>query len=345
VDLRDLASGKWHKFEAVGAGATFADPAGELAVGEPAGVVRYRGTVTGELESGSLEAVNVVNLELYLRGVVPAEMSSSWASAALQAQAVAARTYARRGMHDPKTSWFDVFGDSRDQAYSGIGVEAERSTRAIEATAGEVIVDSTNRAIFAQYAAADGGWTVSGGEPYLPAKRDPYDGALPNSSHAWTTSVPASRIVAAYPKLGSLSGIEITGRDGDGRWGGRVTTLTLVGTKASIPLSGSDLQFALGLRSPWFRPLPTPAAPSSLAGSAGGKTVTVAWKAPVSVKGAAAVTGYRFRLSPGAHHQTLGATTLTASVAKLAPATYTVTVVALSKAGPGPPAITTVTVK
>jgi stage II sporulation protein D len=343
VRLRDLAAGKWHKFRAVGTGATFTDTASEIPVVESGRVATYRGSMVGELESGALEAVNVVNLELYLRAVVPAEMSSSWSAAALQAQAVAARTYARRGLNNPKASWYDVDGDPRDQAYGGVGVEAKRSTEAVEATAGEIIVDSSKRAILAQYASADGGWTVSGGEPYLPAKRDPYDGAVPNSSHAWTTSISAGSIAAAYPQLGALKDIEITGRDGDGLWGGRVTALTLRGSRTSVALTGSDLQFALGLRSPWFRPVPTPAAPSALAASPAGKAVTATWKRPVPVRGAARVTGYRFTLSPGKHHQTLAASVLTASVRRLPAGTYTVTVVALSQAGAGPAA--TVVVK
>jgi hypothetical protein len=72
--------------------------------------------------------------------------------------------------------------------------------------------------------------------------------------------------------------------------------------------------------------------------------VTAKWQAPVSVRGASAVTGYQFTLTPGKHKLKLAATVLTASVAKLAPGTYTVTVVALSKAGNSPPATTTVTV-
>jgi stage II sporulation protein D len=344
VVLRDKGAGPWHTLMTVGTGATLTDTAGQIPVVTPGGVVSYRGAVVGEIESGSMEAVNVVKLELYLLSVVPAEMPSSWPEVALQAQAVAARTYARHGIANPKASWYDVDGDTRDQAYGGVGLETARTTKAIEATAGEVIVDGKGRAVLAQYASADGGWTVSGGVSYLPAKADPYDGAIPNSDHAWTRSVSASSIVAAYPALGSLRDIEITGRDGHGLWGGRVTTLTLVGSKANVALTGSELQATLGFGSPWFRPTPLPAAPSALRVKVSGQTATATWKAPKSVKGASAVTGYIFTLSPGGHTQKLAATVLTASVPSLAAGTYTVTVVARSKAGRGPPATKTVTV-
>jgi stage II sporulation protein D len=344
VKLREkAASGHWSTLKAVGAGATFSDTAGIVAVAEPGRTIRYRGVITGEMEAGSLQAVNLVNLELYLRSVVPSEMPSSWSPAALQAQAVAARTYATRGRANPKTSWFDVFGDTRDQAYGGLGSETTATNRALHTTAGEIIVDSTNHAILAQYASADGGWTVSGGEPYLPAKADPYDGAVPNNAHAWTTSVSATTLESAYPAIGTLRDIEITGRDGHGAWGGRVTSLILVGSKASATMSGTDLQLTLGLRSPWFRPTPTPAAPSGLKATATGKTVTATWKAPPPLRGAAPVTGYRFSLSPGSHRQTLTAATFKATVAKLSAGKHTVTVVALSAAGASPPATLAVT--
>jgi SpoIID/LytB domain protein len=336
IDLRRRASGHWHTQTSVGAAATLTDTAQQIPVVEGSRTVRYRGAVVGEIENTSLEAVNVVNLELYLRGVVPSEMSSSWSAAALQAQAVAARTYATRGVKNPKASWYDVDGDTRDQAYGGMAVEAKRTTRAVQHTAGEVIVDSNGHAIFAQYAAADGGWTVAGGQPYLPAKHDPYDGLVPNTGHAWLTSVPAATIEAAYPAVGTLEKLIVTGRDGNGLWGGRVSAVTLTGSKGSVQTTGLALQFALGLRSPWFRPIPTPAAPAALKAKATGKTVTVTWKAPHSVKGAAPVSGYRVRLSPGTHKLALPASARTASISKLPAGSYTVTVVARSGVGPGP---------
>jgi hypothetical protein len=192
--------------------------------------------------------------------------------------------------------------------------------------------------ILAQYASADGGWTVSGGVGYLPAERDPYDGLVPNDAHAWTTTVAVKSLQATYPQVGTLRDITITGRDGHGRWGGRVTALTLEGSASSVNLSGTDLQFALGLRSPWFRPVPPPAAPDRLKAKAVGRTVRVSWRPPSSVKGAAKVTGYRVRLTPGHHRQRLPASARHASVRKLPAGTYTVTVVARSDAGAGPPA-------
>jgi stage II sporulation protein D len=344
VVLRDRAAGRWHTFSTVGSGAALTDSTAELTLAEPGGSAPYRGSLVANVESGHLAAVNVVNLELYLQSVVAAEMSSSWAPAALEAQAVAARTYATREIAHPKGSFFDLYGDTRDQAYPGASSEAPRSTQAVKATAGEIVVNLADRAVLTQYSSSDGGWTVSGGVSYLPAQRDPYDGEMPNSAHAWRSSIAASSIEAAYPKVGTLRDVEITARDGNGIWGGRVTSLALVGTKATVTVSGTDFQFALGLRSYWFRPVPTPGPPRSLKATAAGKTVTATWKAPAPVAGAAAVTGYALLLSPGTHHQTLAPGALTATVANLPAGTYTVTLTALSSAGAGPSVKSTVQV-
>lgn len=338
VELRERFNDHWHTAQSVGQGATFTDRAEKIPVVEPGRTVRYRGAMTGEIKAGALEAVNLVNLESYLRSVVPSEMPASWPAAALQAQAVASRTYASRGRKHPKTSWFDVDGDTRDQAYGGVGAETTASNQAVKATAGQVVVDAHDHVILAQFSSANGGWTVSGGVNYLPAQHDPYDGLVPNDAHAWTATVTAAALEAAYPQIGPLEDIVISGRDGHGVWGGRVTTLTLQGTTSAVNLSGTDLQFALGLRSPWFRPVPTPAAPARLKAAAKGKTVTASWQPPSSVKGAAKVTAYRFRLSPGGHRKTLPASARKASVRRLPAGTYTVTVVARSDAGPGPAA-------
>ncbi len=320
----------------LGALATVSDPDGVIGVVDGTRTIRYRGQLVAQLQSGALQVVDDVLVESYLRSVVPSEMPHTWKAAALQAQAVAARTYAWRAIASPKTAWFDVVGDTRDQAYPGVGAETAKTDRAIHATAGEVIVDSSGAAIFAQYFSADGGWTVSGGQPYLPAKHDPYDGAVPNGSHVWSAKLTASAIEAAYPSIGELRQIVITGRDGHGAWGGRVTALALVGSDGTKTVTGTGFQSALGLRSPWLRPLPAPGPPVAVAATASGRTVTARWKPPKTVAGAAKVTGYRVRLTPGKQVVKTDAATLTASFDHLKARAYTVAVSAKSAAGRGP---------
>lgn len=350
LSLQEHWSGAWHvQAPDIGASATIDDPSALVSVEVPSGSatkpVSYRGALVVSLEAGSVQAVNVVPIESYIQSVVPAEMPASWAPAALQAQAVAARTYAWRAIAQPKASWYDLDGDTRDQGYPGAGVETTRTDKAVDATAGEIAVDSTGAAIFAQYSSADGGWTVSGGQPYLPARRDPYDGAIPNTGHAWTATVTATAIAAAYPSIGTLQQLVITGRDGHGSWGGRVTTMSIVGSNATVNTTGTQFQTSFGLRSPWFRPAPAPGAPTALAASVTGHTVTLTWAAPKRVAGAAAVTGYTVRLAPTAQQTTVDATTMTASFSNVAAGSYTATVIATSAAGSSAPASVPVTVK
>jgi SpoIID/LytB domain protein len=350
LSLRAHWSGAWHDFgAALGTSVAISDTAALIGVVEPVGnatkTVRYRGAVDAEIESGSLEAVNDVPIESYIQGVVPAEMPPTWSAAALEAQAVAARTYAWRGVAHPKTPWADLYGDTRDQAYGGYDAETAAADAAVHDTAGEVIVDSTGAAILAQYFAADGGWTVSGGTPYLPAQHDPYDGTVPNDAHSWTAQIAASAIAAAYPAVGTLRRLVITGRDGHGVWGGRVTTIQVVGSSSTQTVSGSDFQLALGLRSPWFRPTPPPGPPLQVAASSTGPSVTVSWKPPAAAAGAAPVTGYKVSLSPGGRTTKVDASTAQAVFSGVPPGSYTASVMATSAAGNGPAATAAVTVK
>ena len=339
----------------VGTAATVSDPDALIAVVEPNGsagsptgatkTIRYRGELVAQLQSGALQVVDDVLVESYLRSVVPSELPRAWTAAALQSQAVAARSYAWRAIANPKAPWYDIVGDTRDQAYGGFGAESAKTDDAIHDTAGEVIVDSTGAAIFAQYFSADGGWTVSGGQPYLPAKRDPYDGEVPNNAHLWSSPLDATTIAAAFPSVGTLHQLVITGRDGHGAWGGRVTSLNVVGSDGTKTLSGSAFQSAFGLRSAWFRPTPAPGAPTDVSAGATAHSVTVTWKAPKPISGAAAVTGYRVSLSPGGDDVSTDAGTLTATFTGIKPGDYTAAVVAKSAVGHGPAATDPVTVK
>jgi hypothetical protein len=240
-------------------------------------------------------------------------------------------------MAHPHASWFDIYGDTRDQAYGGVASESAASTAAVRATDQQVLETSGGSPILAQFSAADGGWTSAGGAAYLPAQRDPYDGLIASSSHAWTTTVSAAAVESLAPSVGTLKDLEVTGRNGDGIWGGRVTGIRLVGSAGSATVDPTTFEFDLGLRSTWWRPIPTPAAPQGVTATASGTSVTVTWKPPSSVSGAAAVTGYVVRLSPSGKHRTLAASVRTVTIGKLTQGThYVVTVRARSAAGNSP---------
>lgn len=213
-----------------------------------AGPRRYRGAL--RLAAG--ETVNVLGLDNYLKGVVPLEMPAAWAPAAVQAQAVAARSYAAWERQHPRGDHFDVHDTVASQVYGGFGAEHPDSNRAVERTAGEVRT-SGGRPAFTQFSSSNGGHTAPGSQPYLRARPDPYDGWSGNPNHDWRTSVPASAFESRWPGIGDLTGVRVVRRDGHGEWNGRALQVRITGSRGSTTVSGPDLRFALGLRSHWFR--------------------------------------------------------------------------------------------
>ena len=137
------------------------------------------------------------------------------------------------------------------QVYRGVDGETSATDAAVAATAGKIVTYKGSPA-FTQFSSSSGGWTAAGSQPYLVSKYDPYDGKPGNSVHDWSGWVRASFFERAYPAIGDLVSIRITKREGGGEWGGRVATVSLVGSKSTVTVTGAALRFAIGLRSAWF---------------------------------------------------------------------------------------------
>lgn len=107
-----------------------------------AGDRSYRGFFILKSSRRGLTLVNVLNLEDYLKSVVPGEMSplEFGSVEALKAQAVAARTYALKNMGQFQSSGYDLLHTPRSQVYLGMKAEHPLTTRAVEETSGEVMV-------------------------------------------------------------------------------------------------------------------------------------------------------------------------------------------------------------
>ena len=148
----------------------------------------YRGQLRAILTGKTLEAVNVVGLESYLYGVVPSEMPYIWSPDALEAQAVAARSYAlatRKQKGD-----FDVYGDVRSQVYGGIAAEHYETTAAVDKTRRQVVLYNGKVATTFFFSTSGGrtaaiqdAWPKSAPVPYLVSVADPYDTLSP--WHNW----------------------------------------------------------------------------------------------------------------------------------------------------------------
>ena len=213
---------------------------------------RYRGTINVDVVGGRLRAINVVGLEQYLYGVVPAEVPDDWPAEVLKAQAVAARTYA---LATRKTRGaFDLFPDVRSQVYRGIDEEVESTNVAVDETAGEVLMYE-GRLATTYFHSTSGGrtasvadvWPGSNPLPYLVSVEDPYDSLSPH--HTWGPFVlPAARLQKVLKTPGRLVDVRATINAS-----ARVTTVTGVGSLGQASVRGADLRRGLGLRSTWFR--------------------------------------------------------------------------------------------
>ena len=149
-----------------------------IVAGAAAGANR---TLRGALEfrpgANGITVVNIVNMGDYLLGVVPAELPASWPMEALEAQAIIARSYAIAYRGRFADRGFDIWGDARSQAYGGVGWEHPRSTAAVNATRGMILVGESGEPLAAYYSANHGGHSEDslvmwGREAYMQAVAD-----------------------------------------------------------------------------------------------------------------------------------------------------------------------------
>ena len=227
---------------------TFAPGAGELL---SLGAKSYRGRIEIASTGAGLQAVNIVALDSYVQGVVPGEMPSSWAAAALEAQAVAARSYAVASIVKGKV--WDLYPDGRSQQYLGAAAETPQTTAAVKATARRVLLYG-GKVATAFYSSSSGGQTTSALDafglnlPYLPSQPDPWDTASPD--HRWPTkSVTGAQLAKA---LGMRSAVaEVRSQISSSL---RVATLVAIAADgSSLELAGAEIRKRLTLRSTFFR--------------------------------------------------------------------------------------------
>ena len=145
----------------------------------------------------NLTVMNVVNLEDYVKGVVPYEMDKRWPLAALEAQAVCARTYACRTSSHQN---FDVCSTTCCQVYYGVGGSSDITDRAVENTAGEMLYYDRVLVQNAVYHSSNGGATedvanVWGSvRGYLKGKVDPYESQISIPNYEWSVTYTASEL-------------------------------------------------------------------------------------------------------------------------------------------------------
>ncbi|BEV36711.1 SpoIID/LytB domain-containing protein [Synechococcus sp. M16CYN] len=206
---------------------------------------RYRGKFRISFFGECLQAVNIIGIETYLTSVVGSEMPHYWPLAALQAQAVASRTYALQ-QRTLREGW-DVKANVTSQVYRGVEAETLRTRKAVADTQSLVLVHG-DKLINAVFHSSSGGITEASGMvwrqqlPYLLSVPD-YDQHSP--VHRWQEHFAPPYLFQLLPEIGGLHRIDVISRSASGR----VRQARLKGPLGSFVLTGQQLRQRLGLRS------------------------------------------------------------------------------------------------
>jgi stage II sporulation protein D len=206
----------------------------------------FRGDLELRVRGGFLDVINVAPLDSYIQGVVANEMPFSWPEEALEAQAIAARTYAIASIVKGKP--YHLYADVRDQVYRGVEGETEQSNAAVKATAGKVVLHGGKIAT-TFYFSSSGGKTANSQDvfgsavPYLVSRPDPWDRASPH--HRWGPVLIGARTIQS--KLGA--GARVVDLVGAPTPSDRVKSLTVHTLTGAKSVPGALLRTSLGLRS------------------------------------------------------------------------------------------------
>lgn len=227
-------------------------------------LTHYRGAIELVDTPSGNRVVNELDVENYLRGVVPRESPASWGDAAgglgmnaLRAQSVAARSY---GMSQNRYDYADTCDSSSCQVYAGAAsrlnpsgsastsFEQPNTDRAISDTAGTVRL--RNGAIVSTEFSASNGPRTAGGS--FPAIDDPWDNVAGNPNHRWTRIIDADRIASVYNLSSGSSVRSRVDADSpyDGIWANEVT----LGDGRVV--SAWDFRNSFGLPAPGFELVP-----------------------------------------------------------------------------------------
>lgn len=219
---------------------------GVISIGEQS----YRGHIELLATKDSLYVINHVPLDAYLASLANTEMSSSFPEAALQAQIIAARSYAlSTALERRKKMWpFDLYNSQVDQVYKGLSYESTKSWKLARSTARQVL--SFNGSVLkAYYHSSSGGQlelplNVWGGEKAqetgaYKAKPNPYD--QKNSADRWQIKL-SPDMGAQIKGSGTIHDIKILSRTE----GKRVKTLQILGAKGKTLMSGVQFRNLFG---------------------------------------------------------------------------------------------------
>ena len=216
------------------------------------GGTRYPGVVRVVHDGNRVDVVDTVPLEAYVAGVVSSECPGNWPEAALEAQAIASRSYALAALRPRRP--FDVYADDRSQNFHGLLKHLPRAVAATQATAGRVLT-YRGRVVSALFSASNGGLTSvpdgvwgSPAMPWFRVAADPFDRSGPDA-HWGPVRIPLAAIREAFPRVPAV----VTSVTDTRNTGARVVALTFTGADGTrAVVSGYAFQQRFGLRSTFF---------------------------------------------------------------------------------------------
>ena len=214
----------------------------------------YRGSMRLRVNGAGIQSVNIVGMDHYVQGVVPAEMIPSWPIEALKVQAVAARSYGAGKLKT--TGFYDVVPTSANQVYGGVNIEYTKTNNATQATAGIVVMYNDKIATTYFFDTAGGAtenseyaWPSNSGTPgtvvaYLRGIQDvnpdgvPYD--ITSVSYAWSSGqFTMAQLSSIYTKDSRTNVGTITNLTFYRGVSGRLYKVTMVGTGGTKNVSGA----------------------------------------------------------------------------------------------------------
>lgn len=199
----------------------------------------YGGAISFRVNNKKLDIVNRVEMDEYLKGVLPKEMSPSFPMESLKAQALCSRSFAINNYNKFIKNGYNLDDTTRSQVYYGKDVEEKTTNKAVEETIGKVI-KYDGKVAETIFCASSGGYTVASSEawggnsvPYLISKEDPY------SVHPWKYELKNSDL-----KKLNLSDVFSVSLDYNNS--NRVNNLTFSTSKGDVKIKATDFRQKIG---------------------------------------------------------------------------------------------------
>ena len=205
----------------------------------------YRGWFEFKRSAGTITAINIVDYEDYLYGVIAAEMPASWHMEALKAQAVAARSMSIHQINKYIKDGYNVCDTINTQVYKGFTNEYPRTNQAVDETRG-MVATYNGRVAETLFYSTSGGYTedpqyVWGNPiPYLKSIPDPYE--IEPEGKPWTRTITLAEIDRCLANqkisIGKAQGLKINSYTP----AGRVIELEIIGTKGTHKITRENIR-------------------------------------------------------------------------------------------------------